>query len=88
MPAAAIVTLIGVALTVAVLAAYLLRVAWVLHQVAGRLGDVVGVLHQIGQRTEPLDPVTEQIHTDLSTVTAAVERLLDSKLGQTEVRGG
>jgi hypothetical protein len=91
MPAAAVVTLIGVALTVAVLAAYLLRVAWSLHHVANRLGDVVGVLREIGRRTEPLGPVTEQIHGDLATVTAAMDRLLESKLERTQgdaSRGG
>jgi hypothetical protein len=79
----AIVTLIGVAATVLVLAAYLLTVAWILHKVSFTLGTVVAGLRAIANQTEPLKPVIDEINADLAGVQGALEGLLAKKTSKT-----
>lgn len=79
----AIVTLIGVALTVLVLAAYLLTVAWILYKVSFTLGTVVAGLRAIANQTEPLKPVIDEINADLAGVQGALEGLLAKKTSKT-----
>lgn len=75
----AVVTLIGVAATVVVLAAYLLTVVWILYRVSFTLGTVVAGLRAIANQTEPLKPVIDEINEDLAGVQAALEGLLEKK---------
>ncbi len=79
----AVVTLIGVALTVLVLAAYLLTVAWILYKVSFTLGTVVAGLRAIANQTEPLKPVIDEINADLAGVQGALEGLLAKKTSKT-----
>ncbi|MBW3561743.1 MAG: hypothetical protein KY437_04525 [Actinobacteria bacterium] len=81
MPAAAIVTLIAVALTVLALAFYLVHVALMLRHVSFTLGTIIAGLRAIAHQTEPLEPVVAEINQDLSEVQAALDQLLDAKLG-------
>ncbi len=75
----AVVTLIGVAATVLVLAAYLITVAWILYRVSFTLGTVVAGVRAIANQTEPLKPVIDEINNDLAGVQAALEGLLAKK---------
>lgn len=75
----AIVTLVGVALTVLALAVYLVTVAWLLYKVSFTLGTVVAGLRAIANQTEPLRPVIDEINADLAGVQGALEGLLAKK---------
>ena len=77
----AIVTLIGIALTVLVLAAYLITVALILKHVNFTLGTVIAGLRSIIPATEPLDEVVGEINKDLAGVRSALEALVE-KAGQ------
>lgn len=81
MPAAAIVTLIAVALTVLALAFYLVHVALMLRHVSFTLGTIIAGLRAIAHQTEPLEPVVGEINQDLADVQAALDQLLEAKLG-------
>ena len=81
MPAAAIVTLIAVALTVLALAFYLVYVALMLRHVSFTLGTIIAGLRAIAHQTEPLEPVVAEINQDLAEVQGALDQLLESKLG-------
>lgn len=76
MPTAAVVTLIGVALTVVVLALYLIRIAFILKHVNFTLGTIIAGLRAIANQTEPLAPVVGEIVRDLTDVQGALEGLV------------
>jgi hypothetical protein len=75
----ALVTLIGVALTVAALAFYLIRVALLLQHVNSTLGQIIGGVGAIAQATEPIGPVVGEIAHDLDATKGALEGLLNKK---------
>lgn len=77
----AVVTLVGVALTVLVLAVYLFTVAWILRHVSFTLGTVIAGLRAIANQTEPLDEVITEMDKDLEDVKLALEALV-AKAGQ------
>ncbi|MDQ5874871.1 MAG: hypothetical protein M3526_05760 [Actinomycetota bacterium] len=77
----AVVTLVGVALTVLVLAVYLVTVAWILRHVSFTLGTVIAGLRAIANQTEPLDEVITEMDKDLEDVKLALEALV-AKAGQ------
>lgn len=79
MPAAAVVTLIGVAITVAALAAYLIRVALALREVNFHLGTVTAGVRAIELATRPINPILGSIAGDLAATQKALEDLLASK---------
>lgn len=79
MPAAAVVTLLGVALTVGALAFYLIRVALVLKHVNFTLGTVIAGVRAIEMATRPITPVLGSIHGDLTATQKALEDLLAKK---------
>lgn len=81
MPAAAIVTLIATGLTVLALAFYLVHVALMLRHVSFTLGTIIAGLRAIAHQTEPLEPVVGAINHDLADVRAALDQLLEDKLG-------
>lgn len=85
MQTVAIVTLIGVAATVVVLAIYLLTIAWLLYKVSFTLGTVVAGLRAIANQTEPLEPVVAEINADLAGVKGALEDLLQKKTAKSGV---
>ncbi|MGI8708515.1 MAG: hypothetical protein ACR2LG_09985 [Actinomycetota bacterium] len=77
----AVVTLVGVALTVLVLAVYLFTVAWILRHVSFPFGTVLAGLRAIANQTEPLDEVITEMDKDLEDVKLALEALV-AKAGQ------
>jgi hypothetical protein len=79
MPAAAVVTLIGVALTVGALALYLIRIALALKEVNFALGTVIAGVRAIELATRPITPVLTSIATDLLATQKALEDLLARK---------
>jgi hypothetical protein len=79
MPAAAVVTLTGVALTVGALAFYLIRIALALKEVNFTLGTVIAGVRAIEMATRPITPVLTSIATDLLATQKALEDLLARK---------
>jgi hypothetical protein len=79
MPAAGVATLVLVLLTVAVLAAYLIRVALVLKHVNFTLGTVIAGVRAIELATRPITPILGSIAGDLAATQQALEDLLASK---------
>jgi hypothetical protein len=79
MPAAGVVTVLLVALIVAALAVYLVRVALALKHVNGALGLVIGAVGTIEESTRPITPVLTSIAGDLAATQKALEDLLASK---------
>ncbi|MDQ4011045.1 MAG: hypothetical protein M3228_10225 [Actinomycetota bacterium] len=76
MPAAAIFTIILAALTVLVLAAYLISIARVLARVHARLREVTAGLHLVTERTEPIGSIVGDINTDLAGADDALRAVL------------
>lgn len=76
MPLAALITIIGAALTVLVLAAYLVGIALVLRRVDAALRTVTGGLHVVTERTEPIGPIVGEINSDLAGVDDALRAVL------------
>lgn len=79
MPLAAVVTLIATALTVVVLAVYLIRVALILKHVNFTLGTVIAGVRAIANQTEPLGQVVNDINQELDGLRAALEALVEAK---------
>lgn len=79
MPLAAIVTLIGTAITVVVLALYLIRIAFILKHVNFTLGTVIAGVRAIANQTEPLGQVVNDINQELDGLRAALEALVETK---------
>ncbi len=75
MPAAAWVTLLGVALVVAALAFYLLRVIAALQHVSFTLGTIVAGVRAIVNQTLSVPPVVANVNRNLEPVHAAVDDL-------------
>lgn len=81
MPAEAVVTLIGVALLVGVLAGYLIRITLILRRVVLTLNTVldavVGVTHESG----PIGEVTDAINKDLEAGHRALQEAVAQRSG-------
>lgn len=80
MPAAAVVTLVLTALTVLVLAFYLVRVALALRHVTRSLGALVGGLEAIGRQTHPLGDLIGDVNREV----AAIQQALHGVVGDVE----
>lgn len=78
MPAAAIVSLIIIAVLVLALAAYLIRVIQILNHVNDTLGKVTFGVRAIAHRTEPVGAVVADINANLGAVAGALEALVAS----------
>jgi hypothetical protein len=76
MPAAAVVTIIGVLLTVVVLAAYLIHIASVLGRINARLRAVTDGLHVVAEKTAPAESIVREMNSDLAGVDQALRRVL------------
>ncbi|MHB8656519.1 MAG: hypothetical protein ACYC91_00975 [Solirubrobacteraceae bacterium] len=79
MPTVAIVTLIGVALLVAVLAGYLIRVAVILRHVVSRLNTILSAVGGVIQESAPIGDVATAINADLDTSRRALEGALEAR---------
>ena len=86
MPAPGIVTLILVLVTIAALAAYLVRVAVVLKHVNTALGNVIAGVLSIEVATRPITPILGSIAGDLAATQKALEDLLASKAAGPKAR--
>lgn len=75
MPAAAVVTLLGVAIVVVFLAVALLRIIFILREVSFNLGTIVACINAIGRQTDSVPPVVASVNAALTPVGAAVEDL-------------
>lgn len=76
MPLAGVVTLIGVFLTVVVLAAYLIRVALILDHVNFTLGTINAGVRAIAMGAEPLEPYINDIYGYLEDTRVALDETL------------
>lgn len=88
MPAAGLITLIGVALTVVALAYFLIHVILLLRETSFHLGTVVAGLRAIAHQTEPVGQVVAEINQDLTEVKQALEVVLGTELTGDEGSGG
>ncbi len=79
MDVAAVVTIVAAALTVLVLAAYLIYVALVLWRVDARLTAITAGLESINQKATPVGPILTEINNDLAGVDAALQAVLTKK---------
>lgn len=87
MPAAGIVTVVAIGLAVAVIAAYLLHVIWLLHRTSFTLGTIVAGLRAIAFQTRPLGSVLGGINGDLAATREALEGVLGTSLPVDEGAG-
>jgi hypothetical protein len=76
MPIAAVFTIIGAVLTVLVLAAYLISIAFVLARVNSKLGAINDGLQLVTEKTKPLEPIVGEINRDLAGVDNALRAVL------------
>jgi hypothetical protein len=77
--ASAVVTIIGVALLVLVLAAYLIYVVFALKGVSAKLGEITAGLALIPGKTAPIAPILGEINNDLATVESRLHTVLTRK---------
>lgn len=76
MPDVAIVTIIGAALTVLVIAAYLISTLAALARVYNKLREVIAGLPVVTEKTKPLGSVLGEINKDLAGVDEALKAVL------------
>lgn len=76
MSLAAITSLVLIAVLVAVLAFYLIRVVLILRGIVDTLGKVTFGVRAIAHRTEPLGELLGDVNTNLSAVAGALEQLV------------
>ncbi len=84
MPAEAAVTLIGVALLVAVLAGYLIHVILILRHVVLTLDVVLRAVVAVSDEAAPIGEVTNAINTDLEAGRRALEDAVAQRSSQEE----
>ncbi len=77
----AIVTIIGIVLTVAALAAYLITVIVILTKVNRKLGTVIAGLWSISNQTDQLGPTITALNRDLSEGNEALRNTLYRERG-------
>ena len=77
MPAAAVVTLILVAILVVALALYLIRVVFILRHTNDQLGKITFGVRAIAHQTEPINELTSSINANLGAVADALDGLVD-----------
>ena len=77
MPAAAIVSIILFAVLVPAIAAYLIRVIFILRHVNDQLGKITFGVRAIAHQTTPINELTESMNANLSAVAGALGALVD-----------
>lgn len=82
MPAAGVVTLIGVGILVLALAFYLIRIALILRSVIKTLGLITFGLRSIAFQTKPVNQILGEIKTDVETMEGALNALLEKKTAE------
>jgi hypothetical protein len=76
MPIAAVFTIIGAVLTVLVLAAYLISIAFVLGRINAKLRAVNEGLYLVTEKTKPVGSIVGEINSDLAGVDNALRSVL------------
>jgi len=76
MPAAAIVTLVFAAVLVGAIAAYLIRVIFILRHVNDQLGKITFGVRAIANQTKPINELTSSMNANLGAVADALETLV------------
>jgi hypothetical protein len=87
MPAAGVVTVLLALITVAALAAYLIRVALVLKHVNSALGNVIAGVQAIEVATRPITPILGSIAGELAVTQKVLEDLLARKAATARSNG-
>jgi len=84
----AVVTLIATAFIVAVIAAYLIRIAMILWKVIDRLVTILGAVNGVAEESRPMGAVLDDINRDLTQgrerFEAAVARLEERQTPEPE----
>ncbi len=81
MPIAAIVTIVISLVLLLAIAFYLVRVVLILRRATDTLGKIIFGVEAIAHRLEPVNPLVEQINTDLDAVAAGLDGILDKVTG-------
>lgn len=87
MSAAAVVTLILVAVAVIVIAGYLTIVALALNRVSSKLKQVVSSVNEIPGKTEPVPAVIDGMNKDLDEAAGLLEDLVAKQSGRPSTTG-
>jgi hypothetical protein len=69
----AVVTLAAVALALAVIASYLIKIALILWNVIDRLRVILGAVVAVAENSRPMEPVMNDINRDLDAARQAFE---------------
>ena len=77
MPAAAIVSITLFAVLILAIAAYLIRVIFILRHVNDQLGKITFGVRAIAHQTTPINELTESMNANLSAVAGALGALVD-----------
>ncbi len=77
MPAAAIVTLVLVAILVVALALYLIRIIMILRHTNDQLGKITFGVRAIANQTKPINDLTSSINANLGAVAGALDGFVD-----------
>lgn len=84
----AVATLVAAAFIVAVIAAYLIRIAFILWKVIDRLVTILGAVNGVAEESRPMGAVINDINNDLAQgrarFEAAVQRLEERKAPEPE----
>jgi hypothetical protein len=83
MPFAAVLTLIGTAILVALIAVYLIYVAFILKHVVGKLETILNAVGEVSKQSVPIGPVAGAINADLEAAARALQAALPPELQQT-----
>ena len=84
MSIAAIVSLVLIAVLVAAVASYLIRVIVILRRVVDTLGKVTFGVRAIAARAEPIGPIVDDMNANLTAVADALEGLVAKATAETE----
>lgn len=76
MPLAAVITIIGAALTILVLAAYLISIIFILRRVDTKVRAATANLSLVTKKTEPIGSIVGSINSDLAGVDDALRSVL------------
>ena len=77
MPAAAIVSIVLFAVLILAIAAYLIRVIFILRHVNDQLGKITFGVRAIAHQTKPINELTESMNANLGAVAGALGALVE-----------
>ena len=77
MPAAAIVSIVLFAVLILAIAAYLIRVIFILRHVNDQLGKITFGVRAIAHQTKPINELTNSMNANLGAVAGALGALVE-----------